>query len=87
MAALISSGCSSVAIGRLRSSPWTTRLVQCVTAWQCSFEPRSVVSGSARVRVCGVPRSVSAAAVKPRASVPATSSGYPAVCTPSGFCA
>ncbi|GBP71123.1 hypothetical protein EVAR_37217_1 [Eumeta japonica] len=51
---------------------------------QCSFEPRSVVSGSARVRVCGVPRSVSrAAAVKSRASVPATSSGYPAVCTPS----
>ncbi|GBO99711.1 hypothetical protein EVAR_804_1 [Eumeta japonica] len=50
----------------------------------CSFEPRSVVSGSARVRVCGVPRSVSrAAAVKPRASVPARSSGYPAVCTPS----
>ncbi|GBP49847.1 Probable RNA-directed DNA polymerase from transposon BS [Eumeta japonica] len=48
----------------------------------CSFEPRSVVSGSARVRVCGVPRSVSrAAAVKPRASVPARSSGYPAVCT------
>ncbi|GBO99286.1 hypothetical protein EVAR_548_1 [Eumeta japonica] len=50
----------------------------------CSFEPRSVVSGSARVRVCGVPRSVSrAAAAKPRASVPARSSGYPAVCTPS----
>ncbi|GBP39792.1 hypothetical protein EVAR_88292_1 [Eumeta japonica] len=50
----------------------------------CSFEPRSVVSGSARVRVCGVPRSVNrAAAVKPRASVPVTSSGYPAVCTPS----
>ncbi|GBP34998.1 hypothetical protein EVAR_28463_1 [Eumeta japonica] len=50
----------------------------------CSFEPHSVVSGSACVRVCGVPRSVSrAAAVKPRASVPATSSGYPAVCTPS----
>ncbi|GBP41343.1 hypothetical protein EVAR_25182_1 [Eumeta japonica] len=42
------------------------------------------LSGSARVRVCGVPRRVSrAAAVKPRASVPATSSGYPAVCTPS----
>ncbi|GBP38220.1 hypothetical protein EVAR_18099_1 [Eumeta japonica] len=42
------------------------------------------LSGSARVRVCGVPRSVSrAAAVKPRASVPARSSGYPAVCTPS----
>ncbi|GBP18972.1 N-alpha-acetyltransferase 11 [Eumeta japonica] len=57
---------------------------RCVTAWLCSFEPRSVVSGSARVRVCGVPRSVSrAAAVKPRASVPARSSGYPAVCTPS----
>ncbi|GBP66433.1 hypothetical protein EVAR_88767_1 [Eumeta japonica] len=50
----------------------------------CSFEPRSVVSGSAHVRVCGVPRSVNrAAAVKPRASVPVTSSGYPAVCTPS----
>ncbi|GBP21503.1 Protein FAM160B1 [Eumeta japonica] len=43
-----------------------------------------LLSGSARVRVCGVPRSVSrAAAVKPRASVPAKSSGYPAVCTPS----
>ncbi|GBP29527.1 Nucleic-acid-binding protein from transposon X-element [Eumeta japonica] len=42
------------------------------------------LSGSARVRVCGVPRSASrAAAVKPRASVPARSSGYPAVCTPS----
>ncbi|GBP03516.1 hypothetical protein EVAR_67835_1 [Eumeta japonica] len=54
----------------------------CVTV--VSFEPRSVVSGSARVRLCGVPRSTSrAAAVKPRASVPATSSGYPAVCTPS----
>ncbi|GBP43490.1 hypothetical protein EVAR_30447_1 [Eumeta japonica] len=50
----------------------------------CSFEPRSVVTGSARVRVCGVPRSVNrAAAVKPRASVPVISSGYPAVCTPS----
>ncbi|GBP68849.1 hypothetical protein EVAR_46166_1 [Eumeta japonica] len=50
----------------------------------CSFEPRSVVSGSARVRVCGVPHSVNrAAAVKPRVSVPVTSSGYPAVCTPS----
>ncbi|GBP29606.1 hypothetical protein EVAR_79155_1 [Eumeta japonica] len=54
------------------------------SSFDCSFEPRSVVSGSARVRVCGVPRSVSrAAAVKPRASVPARSSGYPAVCTPS----
>ncbi|GBP57954.1 hypothetical protein EVAR_82591_1 [Eumeta japonica] len=51
---------------------------------RCSFEPRSVVSGSTRVRVCGVPRSVNrAAAVKRRASVPATSSGYPDVCTPS----
>ncbi|GBP26660.1 hypothetical protein EVAR_23430_1 [Eumeta japonica] len=51
---------------------------------ESSFDPRSVVSGSARVRVCGVPRSVShATAVKPRASVPATSSGYLAVCTPS----
>ncbi|GBP00035.1 hypothetical protein EVAR_74362_1 [Eumeta japonica] len=70
----------SVAFG---SVPWTTRLV-CVTAWQYSFEPRSVVSGSACVRVCGVPRSVNrAAAVKPRASVPVISSGYPAVCTPS----
>ncbi|GBP15167.1 hypothetical protein EVAR_11462_1 [Eumeta japonica] len=50
----------------------------------CSFEPRSVVSGSARVRVCRVPRSVRCtAAVKSWASVPATSSGYPAVCTPS----
>ncbi|GBP70113.1 hypothetical protein EVAR_50935_1 [Eumeta japonica] len=56
----------------------------CLIGMNCSFEPRSVVSGSARVRVCGVPRSVSrAAAVKPRASVPARSSGYPAVCTPS----
>ncbi|GBP45167.1 hypothetical protein EVAR_95819_1 [Eumeta japonica] len=61
--------------------------VRDIMAWsggKCSFEPRSVVSGSARVRVCGVPRSVSrAAAVKPRASVPARSSSYPAVCTPS----
>ncbi|GBP96260.1 hypothetical protein EVAR_100508_1 [Eumeta japonica] len=56
--------------------PWTTRLVvllRVLRAFECSFEPRSVVSGSARVRVCGVPRSVSrAAAIKPRASVPAT---------------
>ncbi|GBP67769.1 hypothetical protein EVAR_22170_1 [Eumeta japonica] len=52
--------------------------------FQCSFEPRSVVSGSARVGVCGVPRSASrAAAVKPRASVPVISSGYPAGRTPS----
>ncbi|GBP31624.1 hypothetical protein EVAR_84069_1 [Eumeta japonica] len=56
-------------------------------AVQCSFEPRSVVSGSARTSVgaaqCG------AAAVKPRASVPARSSGYPAVCAEParGFCA
>ncbi|GBP28003.1 hypothetical protein EVAR_83634_1 [Eumeta japonica] len=51
--------------------------------WSCSFEPRSVLSRSARIRVCGVPRSACrAAAVKPRASVPAMRSGYPTVCTP-----
>ncbi|GBP79810.1 hypothetical protein EVAR_56866_1 [Eumeta japonica] len=50
------------------------------SAWGALTE----MPGSARVRVCGVPRSVNrAAAVKPRASVPVTSSGYPAVCTPS----
>ncbi|GBP32398.1 hypothetical protein EVAR_81205_1 [Eumeta japonica] len=50
----------------------------------CSFEPRSVVSGSTRVCVYGVPRSVSrAAAVNPRATVSVMHSGDPAVCTPS----
>ncbi|GBP10133.1 hypothetical protein EVAR_77549_1 [Eumeta japonica] len=79
-----SSGCSSVANGRFRFSPLDhpfSLACYCVAVFLraafCSVGP-------ARVRVCGVPRNVSrAAAVKPRASVPARSSGYPAVCTPS----
>ncbi|GBP35471.1 Exosome complex component RRP43 [Eumeta japonica] len=52
----------------------------CIIALLASLKS---LSDSARVRVCGVPRSVSrAAAVKPRTSVPATRSGYPTVCTP-----
>ncbi|GBP67541.1 Probable RNA-directed DNA polymerase from transposon BS [Eumeta japonica] len=46
--------------------------------------PPTLSCRAPRVYECVVPRSVSrAAAVKPRASVPARSSGYPAVCTPS----
>ncbi|GBP40157.1 DNA mismatch repair protein Mlh1 [Eumeta japonica] len=41
------------------------------------------LSDTTELRVCGVPRSAChAAAVKPRASVPAMRSGYPTVCTP-----
>ncbi|GBP30145.1 hypothetical protein EVAR_94990_1 [Eumeta japonica] len=79
-----SSGCSSVAIGRLRFSPLDhpfSLVCYCVSVYlRAAFR-------SVELRACtivGVPRSVSrATAVKPRASVPATSSGYPAVCTPS----
>ncbi|GBP53907.1 hypothetical protein EVAR_96585_1 [Eumeta japonica] len=62
--------------------PWLDRhsTVQFRLFLRCD---RSPSCRAPRVRVW-VPRSVSrAAAVKPRASVPARSSGYPAVCTPS----
>ncbi|GBP42190.1 hypothetical protein EVAR_25816_1 [Eumeta japonica] len=63
---------------------WRLRLPVRILSVQCSFEPHYVVSGSARVYVYGVPRSVShATAVKPRASVPTTHFGDPAICTPS----